>query len=134
MSHRRNLLTASIIAGLCCVTSIAAAQDATPAPAKPQTAQQKAEAAKAQQLEGITVTGIRASLEKSLDTKRNADAIVEAVTAEDIGKFPNTNVAEAMTQIPGVTIDRQFGQGDRVSIDGTDPSLNLTFLNGQPIS
>jgi TonB-dependent receptor len=134
MSHRRNLLTASIIAGLCCFTGIAAAQDATPPPAKPQTAQEKADAAKAAQLEGITVTGIRASLEKSLDTKRNADAIVEAVTAEDIGKFPNTNVAEAMTQIPGVTIDRQFGQGDRVSIDGTDPSLNLTFLNGQPIS
>jgi TonB-dependent receptor len=135
MSHRRNLLTASIIAGLCCFTGTVAAQDAsTQDPAKPQTAQQKADAAKAAQLEGITVTGIRASLEKSLDTKRNADAIVEAVTAEDIGKFPNTNVAEAMTQIPGVTIDRQFGQGDRVSIDGTDPSLNLTFLNGQPVS
>lgn len=134
MSHRRNLLTASIIAGLCCFTGIAAAQDAAPATGKPLTAQEKADKAKAAQLEGITVTGIRASLEKSLDTKRNADAIVEAVTAEDIGKFPNTNVAEAMTQIPGVTIDRQFGQGDRVSIDGTDPSLNLTFLNGQPIS
>ena len=134
MSHRRNLLTASIIAGLCCFSGFAAAQDATPPPAKPQTAQEKADAAKAAQLEGITVTGIRASLEKSLDTKRNADAIVEAVTAEDIGKFPNTNVAEAMTQIPGVTIDRSFGQGDRVSIDGTDPSLNLTFLNGQPVS
>src|SRR6201991_1518254 len=134
MSHRRNLLTASIIAGLCCFTGTIAAQDASTEPAKPQTAQQKADAAKAAELEGITVTGIRASLEKSLDTKRNADAVVEAVTAEDIGKFPNTNVAEAMTQIPGVVIDRQFGQGDRVSIDGTDPSLNLTFLNGQPIS
>lgn len=134
MSHRRTLLAASIIAGLCCFTGTAAAQDASTPPAKPQTAQEKAEAAKAAQLEGITVTGIRASLEKSLDTKRNADAVVEAVTAEDIGKFPNTNVAEAMTQVPGVVIDRQFGQGDRVSIDGTDPSLNLTFLNGQPIS
>lgn len=133
MSHRRNLLTASIVAALCCMTGAAFAQDSA-APAKPQTAQEKADAAKAAQLDAITVTGIRASLEKSLDTKRNADAVVEAVTAEDIGKFPNTNVAEAMTQIPGVVIDRQFGQGDRVSIDGTDPSLNLTFLNGQPIS
>ena len=76
MSHRRNLLTASIVAGLCCFTGIAAAQDAAPPPAKPQTAQEKADAAKAAQLEGITVTGIRASLEKSLDTKRNADAVV----------------------------------------------------------
>jgi len=113
MSHRRNLLTASIIAGLCCITGTVAAQDASGATAKPQTAQEKAEAAKAAELEGITVTGIRASLEKSLDTKRNADAVVEAVTAEDIGKFPNTNVAEAMTQIPGVTIDRPGRTGDR---------------------
>ncbi|MDF3983497.1 TonB-dependent receptor [Luteibacter sp. PPL201] len=133
MSHRRNLLTASIIAGLCCIAGGAVAQDAAPQGRTP-TAQEKADAQKAAQLEGVTVTGIRASLEKSLDTKRNADAVVEAVTAEDIGKFPNTNVAEAMTQVPGVVIDRQFGQGDRVSIDGTDPSLNLTFLNGQPIS
>nr|WP_266156288.1 TonB-dependent receptor [Dyella silvatica] len=141
MSFHRTLLAASIVAGLCMSATAWAqdsaqgstAQDATQ-PAKAKTAAQKAEEAKATQLQGITVTGIRASLEKSLDTKRNADAVVEAITAEDIGKFPNTNVAEAMTTIPGVTIDRQFGQGDRVSIDGTDPSLNLTFLNGQPIS
>src|SRR6185436_3171316 len=70
----------------------------------------------------------------SLETKRDANAVVEAVTAEDLGEFPNTNVAEAMTQIPGVAIDRRFGQGERVSIDGTDPSLNLTYLDGHPVA
>ena len=56
------------------------------------------------------------------------------MSAEDLGEFPNTNVAEAMAQVPGVAIDRRFGQGERVSIDGTDPSLNLTFLDGHPVA
>jgi TonB-dependent receptor len=99
------------------------------------TQKQRAEQVKqAQNLEGITVTGIRASQQKSVETKRNADAIVDAITAEDIGKFPDTNVAESLSHIPGVTIDRLFGQGDRVSINGVDPSLNLTLLNGQPVA
>ncbi|MGH8204162.1 MAG: TonB-dependent receptor plug domain-containing protein, partial [Steroidobacteraceae bacterium] len=90
--------------------------------------------AQAQQLEEVVVTGIRDSLRESLETKREASAIVEALNAEDLGEFPNTNVAEAMTQVPGVAIDRRFGQGERVSIDGTDPSLNLTFLDGHPVA
>ena len=85
-------------------------------------------------IEEVIVTGIRGSLRESLETKREANAVVEALSAEDLGEFPNTNVAEAMTQVPGVAIDRRFGQGERVSIDGTDPSLNLTFLDGHPVA
>jgi iron complex outermembrane receptor protein len=88
----------------------------------------------AEDIEEVIVTGIRGSLLQSLETKREANAVVEAVSAEDLGEFPNTNVAEAMTQVPGVAIDRRFGQGERVSIDGTDPSLNLTFLDGHPVA
>jgi len=95
---------------------------------------QAAQSTNGEQIEELIVTGIRGSLKASLDTKRDANAVVEAVTAEDLGAFPNTNVAEAMTQIPGVAIDRRFGQGERVSIDGTDPSLNLTFLDGHPVA
>ena len=90
--------------------------------------------AQQEQLEEVVVTGIRGSLRESLETKREANAVVEALSAEDLGEFPNTNVAEAMTQVPGVAIDRRFGQGERVSIDGTDPSLNLTFLDGHPVA
>jgi iron complex outermembrane recepter protein len=85
-------------------------------------------------IEEVIVTGIRGSLREALETKREANAVVEALSAEDLGEFPNTNVAEAMTQVPGVAIDRRFGQGERVSIDGTDPSLNLTFLDGHPVA
>jgi len=87
-----------------------------------------------QELQTVQVVGIRASLQQALEIKRAANSIVDAVTSEDLGKFPNTDVAEAMTQIPGVTIDRIFGQGSGVSIDGTDPSLNLTFLNGHQVA
>ncbi|RPE80067.1 TonB-dependent receptor [Vulcaniibacterium tengchongense] len=132
MNVRKTLLSASILAALAGVAGTATAQQA----AAPQaTAAQPAAADQdPTDLDTIVVTGIRASLMKSLETKRNADAVVEALTAEDIGDFPNTNVAEAMAQIPGVTLDRRFGQGERVSIDGTDPSLNLTFLDGHPVA
>ncbi|MEP9359160.1 TonB-dependent receptor [Sphingomonas sp. KR3-1] len=82
----------------------------------------------------IVVTGFRASLAQSIEAKRKADAIIDSISAEDVGKFPNTNVAEALTLVPGVTVDRQFGQGEKVSILGTDPALNRTLLNGQTVA
>ncbi|MCA0357761.1 MAG: TonB-dependent receptor [Proteobacteria bacterium] len=86
------------------------------------------------QVEEVVITGIRASLLQSIESKRKADAIVDVVTAEDVGKFPSTNVAEALTIVPGVTVDRAFGQGEKVSILGTDPALNRTLLNGQTVA
>lgn len=88
----------------------------------------------AKKLETVVVTGIRAALKKALDTKRDAESIIDVVTAEDVGKFPATNVAEAIKVIPGVTIDKAFGQGEKISILGTDPALNRTLLNGQAIA
>ncbi|PZR31194.1 TonB-dependent receptor [Caulobacter segnis] len=82
----------------------------------------------------VVVTGIRASLLQSIESKRRADAIIDVVTAEDVGKFPSSNVAEALTIVPGVTVDRAFGQGEKVSILGTDPALNRTLLNGQTVA
>ncbi|TWI05897.1 TonB-dependent receptor [Luteimonas cucumeris] len=131
MKYRRSVLSAAIVTCLGFATH-AHAQDT---PAQDSTAQETApQQQPTTELETITVTGIRASLQQALQTKRDANAVVEALSAEDLGEFPNTNVAEAMTQIPGVTIDRRFGQGERVSIDGTDPSLNLTFLDGHPVA
>ena len=105
-----------------------------PAQAQQQQPAQPAAGTAANKLDTVVVTGIRASLKKALDTKRDADSIVDVVTAEDVGKFPATNVAEAITVIPGVSIDKAFGQGEKVSILGTDPALNRTLLNGQAIA
>ncbi|AOT10349.1 TonB-dependent receptor [Pseudoalteromonas luteoviolacea] len=85
------------------------------------------------EVEVIQVRGIRGSVVKSLNTKRYADAIVDAVTAEDIGKFPDQNVAESLQRITGVSLTRNFGEGERVSIRGTSESQNRTLLNGQAV-
>lgn len=82
-----------------------------------------------QPVEEVMVTGIRASLERSIDIKRNSDQIVEAITADDIGKFPDQNVAESLQRVPGVQIDRQGGEGTRVRIRGLGD--NITLLNGE---
>ncbi|NVD98902.1 TonB-dependent receptor [Massilia sp. BJB1822] len=88
----------------------------------------------------VTVTGVRAALEQSLKQKRNADSVVEVVTAEDIGKMPDKNVADAIQRLPGVNIQSSaggeggFGENDRVSLRGTSPSLQQTLFNGHAIS
>ena len=88
----------------------------------------------------VTVTGVRAALEQSLKQKRNADSVVEVVTAEDIGKMPDRNVADAIQRLPGVNTQSSaggeggFGENDRVSLRGTSPSLQQTLFNGHAIS
>lgn len=88
----------------------------------------------------VVVTGVRAALEQSMRQKRNADAVVEVVTAEDIGKMPDKNVADAIQRLPGVNTQSSaggeggFGENDRVSLRGTSPSLQQTLFNGHAIS
>ena len=88
---------------------------------------------KAQDIETIEITGIRASNKKNLNQKRFANAIVDTVTPEDIGKFPDKNVADTLSRIPGVTISRDFGEGEGVTIRGFTPNQNVTLLNGQAV-
>ena len=96
--------------------------------------------ARAQEAQTVIVTGVRAALEQSLRQKRNADAVVEVVTAEDIGKMPDKNVADAIQRLPGVNTQSSaggeggFGENDRVSLRGTSPSLQQTLFNGHAIS
>ena len=92
------------------------------------------EAAKEQQVEVIEIRGIRASQEANLNAKRYSNAVVDVVTAEDLGKFPDKNVAESLQRIPGITIQRQFGEGAGVSIRGAGLDLTLTTLNGQNVA
>jgi WD40 repeat protein len=75
--------------------------------------------------------GIRRSLESSLSLKRDARGVVDGITAEDIGKFPDTNLAESLQRITGVSIDRVNGEGSRVTVRGFGPGYNLVTLNGR---
>ena len=84
----------------------------------------------------VIVTGVRASMEQSLNQKRNAESHVEVITAEDIGKMPDKNVADSLQRISGVTTSSAsgneggFDENDRVSMRGTNPSLTQTLING----
>lgn len=82
-------------------------------------------------LEEIVVTGIRSSLKRAVDQKRNADGVVDAISATDIGAFPDTNLAESLQRITGVSIDRSRGEGSKVTVRGFGPSFNLVTLNGR---
>jgi iron complex outermembrane receptor protein len=85
-------------------------------------------------LEKIQIRGIRGSVVKSIETKRYTDSILDAITAEDIGKFPDKNVAESLQRITGVSLTRVQGEGERVGVRGTAPSQNRTYVNGQNIA
>lgn len=83
------------------------------------------------QIEVIQVSGIYKSMSKSLSEKRYADSIVDTINADDIGKFPDENLAESLQRITGVSISRQDGEGQQVSIRGLGPSFNKVTLNGR---
>src|ERR1700734_753746 len=97
-------------------------------------------ASKQDNLEEVIVTGIRYSMEQSIAQKRAATNIVEVITAEDIGKMPDKNVADSLQRLPGVNISSAganeggFDEADRVSMRGTNPSLTQTLINGHSIA
>src|SRR6266571_8218566 len=88
----------------------------------------------------VTVTGVRAALAQSLAQKRNAESHVDVITAEDIGKMPDKNVADSLQRVPGVTISSAgateggFDENDRVSMRGTNPSFTQTLINGHNVA
>lgn len=86
--------------------------------------------AASQQLETVTLTGIRASLESALNAKRQDKGIVDVIKAEDMGKFPDTNLAESLQRIPGVVIDRDAGEGRNITVRGLGGDFARTRING----
>lgn len=83
--------------------------------------------------DGIVVTGVRASLSSAQSIKRNSDVIVDSIVAEDIGKLPDRNVAEALQRITGIQVQRQYGEGSSVAIRGlTQSAPNSTAATSSP--
>ena len=101
-----------------------AAQSSTPAdPATPQPP--------ATDAADIVVTGIRASLSSSAQVKRDANQIVDSISAVDVGKFPDANIAESLQRITGVAIDRSGGEGQFITVRGLGPEFNTVLVNGR---
>ncbi|MGB3871719.1 MAG: TonB-dependent receptor [Stenotrophomonas sp.] len=84
----------------------------------------------ATELDTVTVTGYRASVEKALDIKRGEAGMVDAIVAEDIGKFPDSNLAESLQRIPGVVITRDGGEGRQITVRGLGPDFTRVRING----
>src|SRR5213079_3293128 len=84
--------------------------------------------------EEITVLGTAESLREAVKVKRESDAIVDAIAAKDVNKLPDKNLAEAVQRVPGVVINREFGEGERVSMRGVAPNLVHTTVNGHNVA
>ncbi len=82
----------------------------------------------------VEVRGIRERLKRNLAEKRDAGNVIDTVTAEEVGKFPDKNVADSLQRVPGISVDRTWGEGRDIFVRGTDKNLNLTQLNGQAVA
>src|SRR5581483_6302512 len=127
---QRNLSLAA--AALAIATGAVSAAESGPSPQDanaPATAQTNSQGP----LEEVVVTGIRASLESALDTKREATGFVDAINAEDVGKLPDQNIAEALQRVTGVAIQRSRGEGDFISIRGLGPNFVRGTINNRSL-
>ncbi len=91
-------------------------------------------AAADEEIEVIQVTGIKGSLMQSMNNKRFSNDIVDTISAEDIGKFPDANIAESLQRVTGISIDREGGEGQSITIRGLGPSFNTVLFNGRMVA
>ena len=82
-------------------------------------------------IEEIITTGIRGSIQRAIDLKQSSDSIVEAISAEDLGRLPDTSIADAISRLPGLTSQRAEGRASAISLRGTDPGFTTALLNGR---
>jgi iron complex outermembrane receptor protein len=122
-------------ARLLCGAATFLALTATGAPvmAQEQAADEQAATTVEGEGEAIVVTGIRGSIQTSLDAKRNATSIVEVIAAEDLGLLPDQSIADSLARLPGVTAQRVRGRSQQVSIRGLGPDFSLALLNGREV-
>tara|TARA_R110002153_G_scaffold135312_14_gene284857 strand:- start:6344 stop:9280 length:2937 start_codon:yes stop_codon:yes gene_type:complete len=92
---------------------------------------QAQEASENDNIEVIQVSGIRSSVQESMGIKRDSAGVVDAISAEDIGKFPDTNLAESLQRITGISISRNNGEGSQITARGFGPDFNMVTLNGR---
>ena len=133
---KRNLLSVALASATMMLMAQAHAQTAPAADQgdqAEQTAAAKKKAKDAKNLDTVVVTGIRGGIERAIDTKKNATSIVEAVSAEDIGKLPDVSIAESIARLPGLAAQRVAGRAQVISVRGLSPDFATTLLNGREL-
>ncbi|HET8818778.1 MAG TPA: TonB-dependent receptor [Xanthomonadaceae bacterium] len=134
MTLKRNLLSAALASATIMLAAQAHAQEAAQQAAQVEAAQSGADEDEdddATELERVVVTGIRAAIEESIDTKRESTSIVEAISAEDLGKLPDTSIADSIARLPGLTAQRFGGRPQEINIRGFAGDFSTTTLNGR---
>lgn len=138
MRLKRNALTVALASALLAMGAAAQAQELREDAVSAEEAESEAEARRRRAVEGdaaeldrVTVTGIRAGIEGAIDIKQNSTSIVEAVSAEDIGKLPDSSIAESIARLPGLAAQRVAGRAQTISIRGLAGDFSTTLLNGR---
>ncbi len=129
-SARLHILARAAALALACGGLSAARAQSGPAPADARAAAAKPDEA----AQAVTVTGIRASTERSLEIKREAVANVDVITAVDVGKMPDKNLADSLQRIVGVAVRTDYDEAEKVSLRGTNPDMTLILFNGHTVS
>ena len=124
MQLKRNLLSAALASAIVLTATGVQAQTA-------QTATDQTPATDATDLDTVVVTGIRRGIESAISVKRDATSIVEAISAEDIGKLPDVSIAESLARLPGLAAQRVAGRAQVISVRGLSPDFSTTLLNGR---
>ena len=129
---KRNLLSVALASATMMMAAHAHAQSATDAAQTEESAAKK-KAEDAKTLDKVTVTGIRGGIERAIDIKKDATSIVEAISAEDIGKLPDVSIAESIARLPGIAAQRVAGRAQVISVRGLSPDFATTTLNGREL-
>ena len=130
---KRNLLSVALASATMMLMGQVHAQTAPAPDQAEQDAPAKKKAADAKNLDKVTVVGIRGGIERAIDTKKNATSIVEAVSAEDIGKLPDISIGESIARLPGLAAQRVAGRAQVISVRGLSPDFATTLLNGREL-
>jgi len=124
LTPRRNLLSAALASAITFAAAGVHAQETD-------TAAEQEPATGTTDLEQVVVTGIRRGIEDAISVKRESTSIVEAISAEDIGKLPDVSIGESISRLPGVSAQRVAGRAQVISVRGLSPDFSTTLLNGR---
>jgi iron complex outermembrane recepter protein len=131
----RNLLSVALASAIAMFATAATAQtDSAQDPEQDEAAEPRRRARAADEaatLDAVTVTGIRAGIENAIELKREATSIIEAISAEDIGKLPDSSIAESIARLPGLAAQRVAGRASTIAIRGLADDFSTTLLNGR---
>ena len=128
---KRNLLSVALASATMMLSAHAYAQSAPTQPQTEEEASAKKKADDAKNLDTVVVTGIRGGIERAIDIKKDSTSIVEAISAEDIGKLPDSSIAESISRLPGIAAQRVAGRAQVLSVRGLSPDFATTLLNGR---